>query len=241
MRRAPGASFPSPSCAEIIKTLNSTLTMPITIRLVTESDELLAIYRQRYAVYVEELKYPQKWADHAARTVIEPLDATAHILGAFDDDGALRGSVRLNYGVESDFAEYVELYGMKRFGPYFPARLVLTTKMILVPRHRGGTLMLRLCQASFAHTKESFPKTKFCLIDTKPPLDSYFRRLGFRPTGPMIQHPAAGSVVPMAFLFDDGKHLHQIGSPLKKFCSDVDETESVGWYHAAFEQHLVAA
>ena len=114
--------------------------MPTTIRLVTKSDELLAIHRQRYVVYVEELKYPQKWADHAARTiVIEPLNGAGHILGAFDDNGRLFGSVRLNYGVESDFGEYVELYGMKQFGPYFPARLVLTTKMILDPRHRGAT------------------------------------------------------------------------------------------------------
>lgn len=215
--------------------------MPITIRLVTESNELLAIHRQRYVVYVEELKYPQKFADHAARTVIEPLDATGHILGAFDDHGALLGSVRLNYGVESDFGEYVELYGMKQFGPYFPARLVLTTKMILDPQHRGATLMLRLCQASFLHTKERFPETAFSLIDSKPPLDGYFRRLGFRPTGPMIQHPSAGSVVPMAFLFDDGEYLHQIGSPLKKFYSDVGETESVRWYQTAFGQHLLAA
>src|SRR5436190_21745012 len=145
--------------------------MPITIRLVTESDELLAIHRQRYAVYVEELKYPQKRADHVARTVIEPLDATGHILGAFDDAGVLFGSVRLNYGVESNFGEYVELYGMKQFGPYFPDRLVLTTKMILNPGYRGGTLMLRLCQASLLHTTECFPRTAFALIDSKPPLD----------------------------------------------------------------------
>ena len=46
----------------------------------------------------------------------------------------------------------------------------------------------------------------------------------------MIQHPAAGSVVPMAFLFDDGEYLRQIGSPLKKFYGDVGETESVRWY-----------
>jgi hypothetical protein len=215
--------------------------MPITIRFVTEPDELLAIHRQRYAVYVEELKYPQKWADHVAGTVIEPLDATGHILGAFDNQGQLLGSVRLNYGVESDFGEYVELYGMKQFGPYFPERLVLTTKMILDLGHRGGTLMLRLCQASLLHTKECFPKTAFALIDSKPPLDGYFQRLGFRPTGPMIQHPAAGSVVPMAFLFDDGEYLRRIGSPLKKFCSDVGETESVRWYQMAFGQHLVAA
>lgn len=215
--------------------------MPIIIRLVTESDELLATYRQRYAIYVEELKYPQKWADHAARTVIEPLDATGHILGAFDDAGRLLGSVRLNYGVESDFGEYVELYRMKQFGPYFPDRLVLTTKMILDPWHRGGTLMLRMCQASFLHTKECFPETAFSLIDSKPPLDGYFRRLGFRPTGPMIQHPAAGSVVPMAFVFDDGEYLRQIGSPLKKFYSDMSETESVRWYQTAFGQHVIAA
>ena len=105
--------------------------MPIEIRHITKPAELIAVYRQRYTVYVQELKYPQRYADHVARTVVEPLDTHGHILGAFED-GLLVGSIRINYGSEAAFGNYVDLYQMRSFAPYFPERLSICTKLLLL-------------------------------------------------------------------------------------------------------------
>src|SRR5262245_37915885 len=107
MPPGPGGSFRS-------RCTRADIAMPIEIRRVTAPDELMAVYRQRYAVYVEELKYRQRYANHVTRMVVEPLDTGAHILGAFEE-GVLVGSLRINFGNESALGDYVELYEMRRF------------------------------------------------------------------------------------------------------------------------------
>lgn len=213
--------------------------MPITIRRVTEPHELLAVYRQRYEVYVEELVYPQAHADPAARTVREPLDAAGHVLAAFDDAGTLVGSVRNNYGCEGDLGEYVEWYQMRRFGDYFPRHLGISAKLLVAPKHRAGTLTMRLCAASFAYSFERVGSELFVgLIDSRPPLDYYFRRLGYRQIAPPFRHPAAGEVVPLAIPVHDREYLLRVKSPFAKVLPDGHTHPSVGWFRDTFAEAL---
>jgi hypothetical protein len=87
--------------------------MSLEIRRVTEPAELAEVFRLRYRVYVQELQYPQRYADHRSQMVREPLDEMGHILGAFED-GALVGSVRINYGSAIAFGDYGDLYTMSQ-------------------------------------------------------------------------------------------------------------------------------
>lgn len=196
------------------------------------------MFRLRYAVYVEELKYPQAHADHAARTVREPLNDTGHVLAAFDDAGRVIGSVRNNYGCECDFGGYARLYGMERFLPYFPQRVGVSTKLVVAPECRCGTLMPRLCLAAFAYSVTHFPNHLFGLIDSKPPLDHYFRRLGYRQVAPPIVHPAAGVVTPLVMCMHDADHLRRCGSPFAKLVPEVRDEQSVRWFRETFADEL---
>lgn len=162
----------------------------------------------------------------------EPLDASGHIFGAFCDEG-LVGSVRVNYGDEGDFGDYFELYGMDRFGAYAPAELCIVTKLMLLPAFRAGTLMARLRMAMYEHTRDHKPHMKFCLIDCIPPYQGYFERIGYRPIGPRIRHPAAGLVIPLAFPVYDLEHFGRIRSPLARVCPRHDRV-SVGWFSKTF-------
>ncbi len=70
--------------------------MSLTIRLAETSEDRQRVFRFRYEIYVEKMKRPQTYADHAARSVEEPLDGTGRIYLAEDDQGHVVGTVRSN-------------------------------------------------------------------------------------------------------------------------------------------------
>jgi N-acyl amino acid synthase FeeM len=212
--------------------------MPIEIRHITKPAELIAVYRQRYTVYVEELKYPQRYADHAARTVVEPLDSYGHILGAYEE-GVLVGSIRINFGSEAAFGNYVDLYHMRSFASYFPERLSICTKFIVARSHRASMIMNELSKASFTYAPVHRAGNVFNLIDSKPPLDGYFRRLGYRQVQPNIMHPDAGEVVPLVLVIFDKSYLERIGSPFARLLQGMRDDESMRWFYKAFAGELV--
>src|SRR4051794_24808022 len=91
----------------------------ITIRLAESREDLEKLYRFRYAIYVEEMKRPQRYADHQRKRIQEPLDSLAANFIALKDDEIV-GCIRWNGGQDAYFGEYVDLYDMRRAGPYFP-------------------------------------------------------------------------------------------------------------------------
>jgi hypothetical protein len=212
--------------------------MPIEIRCITKPNELIAVYRQRYTVYVQELKYPQRYADHAMRMVVEPLDSYGHILGAFEE-GLLVGSVRINFGSEVALGDYIDLYDMRRFELYFPERLSICTKFIVARSRRASMLMTQLSKACYEYGPLRHAGNVFNLIDSKPPLDGYFRRLGYRQVRPSIMHPDAGEVVPLVLPILDKSYLGSIGSPFAKLLPGMRDDESVRWFYKAFADELV--
>ena len=211
--------------------------MPLEIRRITKPAELTAVFRQRYAVYAEELGYPQRYADHAARMVVEPLDNHGHILGAFDD-GALVGSVRINYGSEIALGDYVDLYDMRRFEWYFPERLSICTKFIVVRHCRSTMIMAQLSKACYEYRPVHQARNVFNLIDSKPPLDEYFWRLGYRQIRPPIVHPEAGAVVPLVLPIFDRSYLASIKSPFANLLPSLQDNASVRWFYQTFADDL---
>jgi hypothetical protein len=212
--------------------------MPIEIRRVTKPGELIAVYRQRYAVYVEELRYLQRYADHATRTIVEPLDAYGHVLGAFEE-GRLVGSVRISFGSEVALGNYIDLYDMRRFTSYFPDRLSICTKLIVARSRRASMIMTQLCKASYEYGPLRQARNSFNLIDSKTPLDGYFRRFGYRQVRPSIMHPGVGEVVPLVLPILDKSYLSRIGSPFAKLLPGIRDDESVRWFYETFGEDLV--
>ena len=213
--------------------------MAIDIRVVAAPHEVRAIQRQRYEIYIEELGYPQRHACYQSRIVAEPMDAVGVLFGAFEQD-RLVASVRVNYGSvaaengdDPALGEFTALYGLRRFGRWFPGGISVVTKLMIEPAHRAGTLMARLGLALYIHTRETRPATMFCVIDCVLALRSYFQRLGYRQIGPWFQHPAAGLVVPMAFPVYDRKHFEAVRSPLARACPRHDEI-SAAWFRSSF-------
>jgi hypothetical protein len=128
---------------------------------------------------------------------------------------------------------------MRSFASYFPERLSICTKFIVARPHRASMIMNQLSKAAFTHPPVHRVGNVFNLIDSKPPLDGYFRRLGYRQLWPSILHPDAGEVVPLVLAIFDRSYLERIGSPFARLLPGMRDDESVRWFYKAFAGELV--
>lgn len=184
--------------------------MAIEIRKVRTESEASAVFRFRYEVYVEELGRTQRYADHAARTVEEPLDTCANLFCAYDGS-RLVGTVRTNYGWRSALEDYEVLYQMQRCGTAHPHSTSVTTKLVVAPDQRGSTLPYRLAAATYAAALSD--GVLFDFVDVYPARVPFFQRLGYRVHLPRAVHPEYGPVIVMRLGMRDAEHLAEVRSP----------------------------
>lgn len=192
--------------------------MSIIIRHAETEEDRRRVFQFRYAIYVEEMQRPQDYADHSAKTIEEPLDETGRILLAEDEAGKVVGTVRLNFGSDTDFGYYVNLYSMECVGSSFPERVSITTKLMVSRELRGGTLGCRLAMATYRDALAW--GILFDFIDCNPHLEPVFARLGYRRYTGRILHPEYGDVLPMILPLTDLEHLEAEGSPFAKICRE---------------------
>src|SRR4051812_6581919 len=82
---APKKSAPT-EAAPMMRRARDPHQQPLVIRHADSLDDRQRIFRFRYEIYVEEMGRHQKYADHSARTVVEPFDATGHLFLAMEGD-----------------------------------------------------------------------------------------------------------------------------------------------------------
>jgi hypothetical protein len=186
------------------------MNMPIEIRKVRTTSEARAVFRLRYEVYIEELGRAQRYADHAARTIEEPLDACANVFCAYDG-ARLVGTVRSNYARGSSLDEYETLYEMQRCGAAHPQSTSVTTKLVVVPDYRPSMLACRLAAATYY--TGLCDGVLFDFVDVYPPRVPFFERLGYRVHLPQAMHPEYGAVIVMRLGMRDARQLAAVNSP----------------------------
>jgi len=216
--------------------------MSIDIRLIHGPDELQAVLQLRRRIYGQELGYALPPVAAGATLEPEALDFTGHLFGAFDGS-RLVGAVRVNYGCASGelsaggFGNYADFYGMSRFGPAYPQGISIVTRLMAEPEHRSGQTMARFGVALYEHTRDTQPQVDFCIIDCVPALKPLFLRIGYRQIGPVLQHPVAGAVLPLAFAVYHREHFVRVGSPLAAVCPRHDRA-AAEWFDAKFAREV---
>ena len=183
------------------------------IRIVKTSAELEQIYQFRYKIYVEEMGRKQTYADHQRKTIIEPLDKTGYIFGAFEN-GEVVGTLRCNLAKESDLGYYEELYRMRSVGSSHPDHTAIITKFIVDGSYRYGRLATRFCQAAYAFGMKN--EVKFNFIDCNQHLVGFFKLFGYEIYAANIIHPEYGEVTPMMCNLLDIDLFKERRSPLVK-------------------------
>ena len=190
----------------------------LDIRVATTPEELHAIYRLRYQVYVEEIGAEMEYADHQAKELCEPWDATGENIGAWLE-GQLVGCVRFNSATTTDFAAYEQLFhvpALQRFMACSPVDFSLSTKLAVVKNHRGLKLTTLLCQACYAVIRAKEAALNFLICQTK--MVPFYQKFGFQVSGASFFHPEGGSEIPMVIVVQDQAHLRRIQSPLLPLC-----------------------
>lgn len=184
--------------------------MAIEIRKVRTTSEAGAVFRLRYEVYIEELGRTQRYANHTARTIEEPLDACANVFCAHDGARVV-GTVRSNYTRSSPLAEYEALYEMQRCGAAHPQSTSVTTKLVVAREYRRSMLAYRLAVATYFTGLSD--GVSFDFVDVYPARVPFFERLGYRVHLPRAMHPEYGAVIVMRLGMRDAKHLAAVKSP----------------------------
>ena len=205
--------------------------MGIGIKKVRSVEDLKALGSFRYEVYVAEMQRPQRYADHARRMVIEPLDSCANVFVALDD-GRIVGTVRTNYAARGDLDEYVRLFGIDSADPRFLAGTSITTKLMVAPHYRNTSLAYRLARATYRCARADGIHQDF--IDVNPPLVPFFQKLGYRVHRPRVLHPEYGPVVVMRIDVHDAEHFERVGSPFFRLACEPSQVT----LHKAHERSI---
>src|ERR1700722_15434061 len=152
------------------------MTGVIEIRAAERPEELDAVYRFRYKIYVEEMNRKKNYADHARRLIQDPLDPLSINLVAWKGPEVI-GAIRNNAAEDGPLGQYEAFYDMRVVGDDHPTGTSITTRLMLAPEHRRGPLAIRLATASYQIGLEKNIRWNF--IDCNSHLLKLFTGLGW--------------------------------------------------------------
>lgn len=185
---------------------------PITIRVVTNPLEKLAVYRFRYEVYIEEMNRKVSSADHTNRLIKDSLDDETCVLVAAFRGNEIVATSAMNFSNQRPLTYCEDLYEYNQFEAIFPKKLAVSTKLMIRSELRKGTLFLKMMRFMYVILLERGVEAN--LLDCNDHLVEVFKHIGFRHYKPKAVHKDYGSVTPMVMLNTDIAHLRSIRSPL---------------------------
>lgn len=207
--------------AQATQKFETQTTSPVEYRIAATKAERDAIFKLRYEIYVEEMHREQPYANHKTRTIEEPQDSTAIILGVWDN-GELVGTIRANMSSDSKF-EFREIYNFSTFEAQYPGQVALITKLMIKKDRRGGRIALNIFRETYKILREE--GAEVLLIDANDHLLNTYRRLGFVAIKEKCAHPLYGMVTPMAMTMKDQAQFEAVKSPLADLCRVFNEAE----------------
>ncbi len=196
------------------------------IREAVDSTARSEVYRFRYRIYVEQMGLRQKYADHARKRVVEPLDETARIYAAYVN-GAVVGTIRGNRFSDPATAYYRKLYRIDGRFPFRPDEMSLTTKLMFDPALRRSLYPARL----IVHYARDFSAQRPCKIDfadCRRWLLPFFLKLGYVDYLGWVFHREYGSVRPLFCPADQVLRLQRLRSPLAAVAPDLYDNDMFG-------------
>lgn len=184
------------------------------------------IYRFRYRIYVEQMGFQQKHADHVGKRVVEPLDEAARIYAAYLD-GAIVGTIRGNRFSDLPTAYYRQLYRIDDRFPFDPQEMSLTTKLMFDPALRCSSYPIRLI-VHYARDFNAGQPCKIDFVDCRRWLLPFFRKLGYVDYLGWVIHNEYGSVRPLFCPADQVLRLQRLRSPLAAVARDLCDNNMFG-------------
>jgi hypothetical protein len=181
------------------------------ITAATSPSERAAVFALRYDVVTcEQGVLADTSIDHVNRTVIDPADNAAVILGAWRD-GVLTGTVRLNLlrdGLASPYSEFLQLTTLPQDERHL---MSVCSRLLVGARWRGTSLPIRLAQSAIRHCVAAGLAWNYILV--RPQMERFYTRLGYQRAAASVDFPGVGSMSPLRLNLDPA-FLRHIGSIL---------------------------
>ena len=185
--------------------------MGITIGFASNEQERQVIYRLRYEIYLEEMRFPYD-ADHERRLLTDGALTSARLLYARDEDEVV-GTLRLQCGADTAFtAEDRRVYDLDRFAPVVPyEHMSIMSRFMTRPAYRNSSVPLALLQAMVQFYVDQGIRLAF--LDCRPHLLNLYQGLGYRTYTKTYNDQVAGLLIPLVMVMDDLEHFARINSP----------------------------
>lgn len=211
--------------------------MAFEVRLVTSAAEREQLYRFRYAVYVDEVRFTRH-ADHEKRLLRDDLDDVAYSFAIFED-GRVVGSLRTLYLEDvSDVQPFLAKFNLGPAVAAFGKAAVCTTSRFMVdPSLRNGSVVFKLIREAYSH---AWPRgVRFNYGDCSPHLIPFYEHMGYRRYTAGFNDSAFGYKIPILMLVRDHEHFAQVRSLLLRLAkAQPDDREARDWFHRTYPDYV---
>ena len=198
----------------------------VHIRVVRSEADMLAVARLRYEIYIKEMGKSQRYADHDAREIREPLDAMGVILAGFEGDRCV-ATVRLNV-LRDGVGDYERYYRLNEFPLQVIERASVTTKLLVAEDRRHSLIGLRMSKALFAHAYSLGIRYDFIDCNPNAKTRPFFDKLGYRQLFGNFWHAEFGEATPLVLVLSDVSHFEVVKSPFASIVRELgSDPESV--------------
>src|SRR5262249_44924817 len=171
-----------------------------------------AIWRFRYEVYIEELKYHYAAADHERRWLRHEEDEQPYTTLLYTGAGdGVTGVVQIRAWEPGQVPRHeFEALSLESF-PGMERVRVAEVGRLMTRRSLRGTLLLPSLMRAGYEFMAGEAKTDLAFVDCSPGLVRYYRRLGALPYGGRL---LVGPGVPLLLVPSDEARLRRLGSPV---------------------------
>ena len=212
--------------------------MGVSVEAAESAAARARIFAFRYRIYVEEMGLESPEADHARRWLRDPLDDCS-TSWALVRDGEVAGALRATWLADvPDPAPLVAKLAMEPvLAAFGPAAVCTTSRFMLDPRIRHGTVILRLMAAAYRAAQAH--GVRFNYADCSPHLLPLYEHLGFRRYTRAVNDTAYGFKIPILMLLGDRARFARVRTPLARVAADyADDGEARAWFERAYADRL---
>jgi hypothetical protein len=181
------------------------------LKLATTDVEREAIYRFRYAIEIQELGWRRPQVDHRLRRLVERLDESASLFGAWQD-GLVVGMLRSNDVNDTELGDLRKTFSLGRFSTALLERASVSSGLWIAREHRNTDLAQRLLVARYCFGLSR--GNDYDLVASPRNMEAFYMGLGYRTYKERARHPDHGDVTPLILVGRDVPYLASVGSPL---------------------------
>jgi GNAT superfamily N-acetyltransferase len=209
--------------------------MSIDIRVATRPEELAAIGRLRYDVYVRELGRRPAGCDDEQALQSEPEDAVSLLYGAFDGDQAVASLRMTPINRLPAGSRWREVYDTGQF-PVPESQQAMLSRMVVHPDHRDSLLAPELLAAAYDRFRVEGGELVFlrCTANLVP----LYEVMGCRRYKAGQSDAEVGFRVPMVMIAGDWTYFEQVKSPLLENVQAHAPNVVLGdWFESRYPEH----